>query len=83
MASAAAARNRSLGRPRDPPAGHYDPAARSSLDWSGGNTRRNRKRGPGDRNRHGGAILQIAADTREQWRIFYAHGDTTGFFVAL
>src|SRR5205807_10095573 len=62
---AAAARNRRLGRSESaftrvldalwtPPAGHYDPAARSSLYGAGGNAG-SQKRGPRPQKRHGGA----------------------------
>src|SRR5262249_8598104 len=52
-----------LGRPGTPPAGHYDPAARSSLHGSEGNARRCMAAGalketearPRVKNRHGGA----------------------------
>ena len=40
------------GGPGAPIGGHYDPSARSSLDWDWPKRPRPRKRGPGDRNRH-------------------------------
>ena len=38
-----------------PPAGYYGPAARLLAERPGNTKSRSRKRGPGDRNRHGGA----------------------------
>jgi hypothetical protein len=53
-APAAAARNRSTGRPRDPTGRYYGRSARSSLHWPRANAGF-KKRGPGDRNRRSGA----------------------------
>src|SRR5262249_26098738 len=51
---AAAARNHRPGRPGTPSAGHYDPAARSSLHGSGGNAGDGRT-GPGPKSPRGSA----------------------------